>query len=69
MATAAALFAGAVGAGFRAVRFALDHNGIAEGDNAQTVGTGTFHLGNSCHGFFLQIGSEGRRSWPLFQYI
>lgn len=56
MATATAFFAGAVGTGFGAVGFAFNHDGLAEGDNAETVGAGAFHLGNGCHGFFLQMG-------------
>lgn len=52
MTTAAALFAGAAGTDFGAVRLAVNHDRIAEGDNAQAVRTGTFHLGNGCHGFF-----------------
>lgn len=51
MATAAILFAGAIGTDFGAVGFAVDHNGIVEGDDAQAVGTGAFHLGHGCHGF------------------
>lgn len=55
MAAAAAFCAGAVGAGFRAVGFAFDEEGIAEGDNAQAVGAGTFHLSDCSHRCFLQL--------------
>ncbi len=51
MTTATAFFAGAVGTDFGAVGFAVNQDGLAEGDNAQTVRTGTFHLSNGRHSF------------------
>lgn len=65
MATATAFFAGAVGTGFGAVGFAFNHDGLAEGDNAETVGASAFHLGNGCHGFFSKWVTQGRYASPL----
>jgi len=51
-------FTGAIGTDLGAVGLIRHHDGITQGNNAQAVGASTFHLGNSGHGYGLQMGYD-----------